>query len=196
MKFWAVYRQTIFVLMLCGLGGLLAGTVLGNMTEALGMVPGLIVLIPAIIAMKGNIFTTLGSRLGSAAHMGLIGPSDMFNEELYENIKGTMFLAVVMSFVIGVFASVSSLLLYVFDLVSFPNIVAIMIISVIATAVTSVVLVGFTVAIVYIAFRRGLDLDNITGPVLATLGDFIALMSIFGITTLTIFVWEKLGWGL
>lgn len=195
MKFWKIYRQIIFVLILCGLGGIFAGTVLENITRFISHVPGLIVLIPSIIAMKGNIFTTLGARLGSATHMGIISSDDMFNRELYENVKGSFFLAIIMSIVIGIFASSSTYLLYWLGWVEPPNVVLIILISFLATLVTSAILIGFTILIVYIAFKRGLDPDNITGPILATLGDFIALMNIFLITSVVLKVAQMMGVG-
>jgi len=191
-----MYRQSFVVLILCGIGGILAGTVLGNMTESLRDVPGLIVLIPAIIGMKGNIFTTLGSRLGSAVHMGLITPEKIFNRELAENVKGTMVLAVLMSVITGAFASLSSYLLSLTGAVPSPNYIAIIIISIVATFITSLILITFTVCIVYVAFKRGLDPDNITGPTLATLGDFIALLGIFFISGAVIYILGVAGVGL
>lgn len=196
MKFWAMFRQSFVVLILCGIGGILAGTVLANMTESLKEVPGLIVLIPAIIGMKGNIFTTLGSRLGSAVHMGLITPEKIFNRELAENVKGTMILAVLMSAITGVFASLSSYLLSLTGAVQPPNYLAIIIISIVATFITSIILIAFTVCIVYVAFKKGLDPDNITGPTLATLGDFIALLGIFVISGAVVYILDATGVGL
>jgi len=193
MKFWAMFRQSFIVLIFCGIGGILAGTVLASMVESLEEVTGLIVLIPAIIGMKGNIFTTLGSRLGSAAHMGLITPKKMFNRELFENVKGTMILALLMSVITGIIASLSSYLLSLGNIVDTPNYMAIIFIAIIATFITSIILIGFTVGIVYVAFKKGLDPDNITGPTLATLGDFIALVGIFLTSSLVITVMDKMG---
>jgi len=37
-----------------------------------------------------------------------------------------------------------------------------------------------TISIIYIVFRRGYDPDNITGPALATFGDIVTMLCIFG----------------
>ena len=50
-------------------------------------IPGLIVVIPAVIAMRGNISTALGSRLGSAYHLGIIDANNLFNEELNRKLS-------------------------------------------------------------------------------------------------------------
>src|SRR5438067_7373802 len=60
-----------FVALLISSGGdLLAGLVLGSITGTLESLPGLLVLVPAAIGMRGNVFGALGSRLGTAIHTG------------------------------------------------------------------------------------------------------------------------------
>src|ERR1700746_3133227 len=51
-------------------GDLLAGLALSFMLDSLQKLAGLIVLIPAAIGMRGNIFGALGSRLGTSIHAG------------------------------------------------------------------------------------------------------------------------------
>ena len=60
-----------FVALLVSSGGdLLAGLTLGSITGTLQELPGLLVLVPAAIGMRGNVFGALGSRLGTAIHSG------------------------------------------------------------------------------------------------------------------------------
>src|SRR3954452_20007299 len=60
-----------FVALLISSGGdLLAGLTLGSIPGTLEALPGLLVLVPAAIGMRGNVFGALGSRLGTAAHTG------------------------------------------------------------------------------------------------------------------------------
>ena len=73
MDFKHLLKQSLPMLIVCGIGEVYAGMVLCQMRGVLEILPGLIILVPAIIGMKGNIDTTLGSRLGSAIHMGVIG---------------------------------------------------------------------------------------------------------------------------
>ena len=49
---------------------LIAGLTLGGITGTLERLPGLLVLIPAAIAVRGTIFGAMGSRLGTAIHTG------------------------------------------------------------------------------------------------------------------------------
>ena len=63
-------RQAFAALLVSSGGDLLAGLTLGAITGTLEDLPGLLVLVPAAIGMRGNIFGALGSRLGTSIHTG------------------------------------------------------------------------------------------------------------------------------
>src|SRR6187397_3194584 len=63
-------RAGFVALLLSSGGDLLAGLTLGSITGTLKELPGLLVLVPAAIGMRGNIFGALGSRLGTSIHAG------------------------------------------------------------------------------------------------------------------------------
>src|SRR5438874_13383350 len=62
--------QGLAALLVSSAGDLLAGLTLGAITHTLEALPGLLVLVPAAIGMRGNIFGALGSRFGTAIHTG------------------------------------------------------------------------------------------------------------------------------
>jgi mgtE-like transporter len=168
-------KQSLPLIILCGIGAILAGSTLGAMKDLIRDIPGLIVIIPAIIAMRGNISTAFGSRLGSAYHLGIINADNLWNEELIENIKGSLFLSFFVSIIIGFLAYITSFLLNVY-----PDPVKIILIVIIAGVLSAIVLTFMTIGIIYLVFKRGYDPDNITGPALATFGDIVTMLSIFG----------------
>jgi mgtE-like transporter len=60
-----------FVALLISTGtGLIAGLTLGSITGTLEKLPGIMILVPAAVGMRGNVFGALGSRLGTAVHTG------------------------------------------------------------------------------------------------------------------------------
>lgn len=63
-------RSAFGALVLAALASLVAGLILAAATDTLEELPGLLLLVPAAIAVKGNIFGALGSRLGTAIHAG------------------------------------------------------------------------------------------------------------------------------
>lgn len=168
-------KQSLPLLIVCGIGGIVAGNTLGAMVSIFKDIPGLIVVIPAVIALRGNISTALGSRLGSAYHLGIIDAKNLWNEELKQNIIGSLVLSFLMSFIIGVLAYVTSLVLNVQ-----PDPVKLIAIVVLAGVLSGLILTLLTIIIIYFVFKRGYDPDNITGPALATFGDVFSMLCIFG----------------
>ena len=60
----------LLALVIAGTADLFAGFFMVTMEDYIVMIPGMIVLIYAAIGMRGNIFGAMGSRLGTAMHMG------------------------------------------------------------------------------------------------------------------------------
>jgi mgtE-like transporter len=168
-------KQSLPLIILCGLGAIVAGSTLSVMTDLIREIPGLIVVIPAIIALRGNISTAFGSRLGSAYHLGIIDADNLLNKELIQNIIGTLVLSFFVSIIIGILAYVTSLFLN-----ANPNPVKIIIIVLISGIISGLILTLLTIGIIYLAFKRGYDPDNITGPALATFGDIVTMICILG----------------
>jgi len=169
-------KQSLPLLLLCGIGGIFAGNILGLMSSLFQTIPGLIVVIPGIIALRGNISTAFGSRLGSAYHLGVINAENIWNNELKQNIIGSIVLSFIVSLLIGVLSYITTILF--FDIT--PNPYQIIGIVLLAGMLSAVLLTTLTIGIIYLVFRRGYDPDNITGPALATVGDIITMLCIFG----------------
>lgn len=168
-------KQSLPLIVFCGFGAIVAGSTLGLMTDLLREIPGLIVVIPAIIAMRGNISTAFGSRLGSAYHLGIIDADNLWTEELKQNIIGNLVLSFFVAIIIGILAYVTSLLLHIY-----PNPVKLISIVLLAGVISAAILTSMTIGIIYLVFKRGYDPDNITGPALATFGDIVTMICIFG----------------
>ena len=81
-----------------------------------------------------------------------------------------------MSLIIGVVAYTTCVLMGFphMDMVYFAGI------ALFAGFTSGVILAVLAILTVYIAFRRGYDPDNITSPILATIGDIITITCIFG----------------
>ena len=174
-------KQSLPLILMCGLGAIVAGSTLNLMNSSnpdsnlFLKIPGLIVVIPAIIAMRGNISTALGSRLGSAYHLGVIDKDNLWNNDLKQNVLGSLVLSLTMSFLIGILAYVTS-----FVMGANPNALVLILIVLLAGLLSAFILTLMTIIIIFFVFKRGWDPDNITGPALATFGDIITIACIFG----------------
>src|ERR671918_512408 len=99
--YWRAERRTIgqgfAALVISSLGSLVAGAALGSLTGTLERLPGLMVMVPAAIGMRGNIFGALGSRLGTSIHTGLYKPTRDRTGILYQNIYAVAVFTVALS---------------------------------------------------------------------------------------------------
>src|SRR6266536_6087416 len=99
-----------FVALLLSSGGdLLSGLTLGSITGTLDKLPGLLVLVPAAIGMRGNIFGALGSRLGTSIHAGTFSLSRRAETVVGQNIIASMALTLSISFALAILAKAVSI---------------------------------------------------------------------------------------
>src|SRR6476619_8655086 len=96
-----------FVALLISSGGdLLAGLTLGSITGTLESLPGLLVLVPAAIGMRGNVFGALGSRLGTAVHTGTFRMSGRRDTLVGQNLAASLSRSLSVSLVLAILAKV------------------------------------------------------------------------------------------
>lgn len=181
-----VYRETLPVLAVSTVGGLVAGVILGEMGEQLAAVPGLLVLVPALLATRGNVYGALGARLGTALHQGVVEPRvDLDDERLRASVTAAMVNGVTASAVaaVGVWVALSVLA------GPAPALGTLLGIAVLAGVLSGLLLTVTVVTVMFAGFRRGLDPDTLVGPIVTTAGD------VFGMGVLLVAVWVLTGAG-
>lgn len=164
-------KQSFAAIFLSILTDILAGLFLGGAQEMLVMLPGMVVLVPAAIGMRGNIFASLGSRLSSAMHIGTIEKFTVKNKSIRNNIYSSMFSTIIFSVVLG-FAAKGVLMLFGMTSISVTELV---LISFIGGIISGLVLLLLTFGIAFYSYKRGLDPDNVTSPLITALGDFFTI---------------------
>lgn len=189
LAYWRAERRTILqgfvALLISGLGSLIAGVALGAITGTLEALPGLMVMVPAAIGMRGNIFGALASRLGTSIHSGLYQPTRERGGVLYQNIYAVTVLTLLISVVLGVLAETFSEVFGV-DSISMIDFV---VISVLGGLLSSIVVGGFTVVLSRMAYRRNWDLDSVAAPLVTAAGDMVTLPTLFLATYLVGIRW-------
>ena len=83
-----IVKQSFFALVICSVTSMVAGFSLAKMSPLLALYPGLIILIPGAIDMRGTIFGTFGARLGTSLHTGEISPPLARSEPLRQQVGG------------------------------------------------------------------------------------------------------------
>jgi mgtE-like transporter len=176
-----------FVALLLSSGGdLLAGLTLGAITGTLEALPGLLVLIPAAIGMRGNIFGALGSRLGTAIHTGTFRVSRRLDTLVGQNVAASLALSLSISLVLAVLAKAVSVGFGVADSISIVDFV---VISVVGGMLSSIVVLLVVVVVTATCVRFDLDLDNVQSPIVTAAGDMVTLPGLFVATYLVGIAW-------
>jgi mgtE-like transporter len=178
--------QGLAALLVSSGGDLLAGLTLGAITHTLQELPGLLVLVPAAIGMRGNIFGALGSRLGTAIHTGTFRLSRRADTVVGQNILASLALTLSISLALAALAKAVAL---GFGLTHTISVADFVVISMVGGALSSVVVLVITLAVAAGSVRFGWDLDNVAAPLVTAAGDIVTLPSLFLATYLV-----GLGW--
>lgn len=170
----SVIKESLIALLICAIGDLCAGVILGKMTFFLETFPGLLVIIPGAIGMRGNIFGSFASRLSTNLHIGIISPKFEFSEQLNYNIFSSFVLTMVLSLFLAIIAKILCILLHQpsMELIDF------ILISVIAGIISNLIMLPITMFISFKSLEHGWDPDNITSPIIAAFGDLFTLPAI------------------
>lgn len=178
--------QGMAALLVSSVGDLLAGLALGGITGTLQDLPGLLVLVPAAIGMRGNVFGALGSRLGTAIHTGTFRLSTRRDTVVGQNILASLALTLSISLALAVLAKSVAVGFGLGHTISITDFV---IISILGGALSSVVVLGITLAVAGGAVRWGWDMDNVAAPLVTAAGDVVTLPSLFLATYLVGLHW-------
>lgn len=168
-------RQGLVALALSTLAGFVAGLTLAHITGTLQELPGLIVLIPAAVGMKGTIFGAIGARLGTANVAGLLEPTLRPGGVLQRNV----YVAVVTTFSSALWLAVLSWLASAAFGEPSISLWRLATISIVGGALGSALILMITLTLSVLSYRRGWDLDSVSTPMVTALGDMTTLPSLF-----------------
>jgi len=166
-----ILLQSIPLLALSMFGEMLAGLTLSVIINEILLIPGLIILVPAISDLRGDVGTSLGSRLSVCLHEGRL---ERLKILLWNNVGSAFILSILLSSLIGFLAHTANILL------GLPStgFVELVMISLVSALIAVIFLSSFTVIVTFLSFRHGMDPDNVVAPGLATISDVVTVMSI------------------
>lgn len=172
------YREGLPALTASLVGGLLAGVVLGGMRGDFARIDGLLVLVPALLATRGNVYGSLGARLATGLHQGLVSPRIRGAERLSRAVAAALSNGLLAS---G-FAAVAAWLLLSSMGRSVAPLPVLLGIALLAGLLSGIVLSLSVVLVVFAGYRRGYNPDTLVGPIVTTAGD------VFGVAFLLLAV--------
>jgi len=168
-------RQGVVALTLSTAASFVAGLTLGSITHTLNLLPGLLVLIPAAVGMRGTIFGAMGARLGTGIHAGLFEPTLRREGLLGRNVEIVVISTFLSSFFLAGMAKVVAAA-FGESTISFWDFVTI---SVVGGAIASVAILFVTVGLALLSYRKGWDLDAVSTPMVTAIGDMVTLPALF-----------------
>ncbi len=164
--------QSIVALLISIIATLLAGLTLASAEDQLAKLPGLLLLVPAAIAQRGNVFGALGSRLGTAIHTGEFAMTRRVDTVFGQNVIASMALSLIAATWL---ALMGWLLAQIFAISNAMSLLDFIAVSVVGGALASLVVLAITIALAAGSTRFGWDLDNVTAPLVTATGDLVTL---------------------
>jgi mgtE-like transporter len=174
-------RQSLVAQCLNSSTSFVAGAFLGSITGTFAKYPGLLVLVPAAIGLRGNIFGAFGNRISTSIHAGTFRMSVRRDTVLGQNVLASMVLTMGASLVLAFAAKAAAVALGIqhsigtFDLVT---------VSIVGGLIGSTIVLGCTLGLTAGAVRYGWDLDNVSAPLVGVLGDVLTLPALYFATFL------------
>ena len=166
------YRDTFAAMSVAAVTSLIAGITLATTTDTLEELPGLLLLVPAALAVKGNIFGALGSRLGTSIHTGQFQLSPQLDTVVGQNTAAALVLSLSVSVELALLAKGVAIVFNVSPTMSLVDFVAV---SALGGVLASLVVLVITLVLAGGSVRYGWDLDNVVAPLVTATGDVVTL---------------------
>jgi mgtE-like transporter len=181
LRFWGqerrAIRQGFLALALCLAVSVSAGTVLGGIEVLLRRLPGLLLLVPAVIGIRGSVFGALGARLGTGMLTGEFQSSFRRRSFVGQNVEA----AILLSFATGGAIAVLGWTIAGLTGTRVIGLLELLIISMTGAALSSAVVLLVVLALAREAARRSWDMDAIGTPVISASADLLTIPSlVFG----------------
>jgi len=142
--------------------------------------PTLLVLVPVMIGMGGNLGAIFSARLSTRFHLGTL-EFDPRDGLLWANIAAIMLLAVTVFSALGVAAWI------VGRTIARPMaFIDLFVISVASGLILAALAIVLSISATYVSYRRGMDPDDTTIPVVTNVCDMLGVLVLSGVATLVL----------
>ncbi|RNA38478.1 solute carrier family 41 member 1-like isoform X1, partial [Brachionus plicatilis] len=183
-KWYHTLLQIVIPFIIAGFGMVAAGVLLDEVQdwELFINLEEVIILVPALLGLKGNLEMTLASRLST--HVNLKEVNDWHTTK--KAVIGNIALTQIQSIVVGLLASfIASITEFLGDKTfNFQNILILIVSSVSTASLASLFLGLIIMFIIILSSKFKINPDNIATPIAASLGDVVTLGILSSIGTL------------
>ena len=164
------FRESISIETISITGAIAAGFILASGLKLIDSIPSLLILIPGFLGIHGSISTSIASRIAAGLFLGAIKPTFKPQRILVGNAVAGVILSLSLSLFLGIAAYSLEFLL---SGKSSPQVIMI---SLMASVISSPIMITTTIIFSIWFFRKHFDPNNIMGPYMTTLGDIIGII--------------------
>ena len=168
---WKIVKEVFPSEIISIIGDILAGIILTILIVPFKSFLILILIIPALLSMRGNISGPFIARTSRDIIIGEFNKKSWF-----ENILATYALSIFIAFLIGLFGI---LLNYFFVRVFIVTNGILILIPIISILLTISISIPFSTLLNIIVFRRGLDPNNVVNPIMTAVDDFSTILCFY-----------------
>ena len=166
-----IVKETVPSEIISIVGSLLAGLILSILILSFESFAVLILIVPALLSLRGNISGPFIARTSKDLIIGA------FNKRSWlENVLATYTLSVVTAVLIGIFSMFLNFFLINLQLIPIGIIILIPLISILITLSVSI---PVSTVLNYLAFHYGMDPNNIVNPIMTAVDDFFTVISFY-----------------
>lgn len=168
---WRALTLGGIALLVAATADLGAGVVLSGAEERIARLPGLLLLVPGAIALRGATFGAFGARLGTALVIGTYEPELRPGSWLWRHVEAVAVLTLVTSMEAALFAwGVARVLRQ-----ATVPLADLVVISTAGGVLASVVLLAVTLGLARLSSSRGWSMDDVGAPAITATGDLLTI---------------------
>ncbi|MBN1800520.1 MAG: magnesium transporter [Candidatus Lokiarchaeota archaeon] len=153
------------------IGDIFAGSLLYILILPFQSFIALIIFIPALLSLRGNIS---GPFIARTSKDLIVGEFD--KRSWIENVLATVCLSMVTAFLIGVISIYLNYILLNIEILSIYQLIMIPIVTILLSLTFSI---PCSTSLNIIAFKYGLDPNNLVNPIMTAVDDFLTIISFF-----------------
>ena len=176
--------QSLAALSFSATTSLVTGLTFSAFVGTLETFPGLLLLIPAAIGLRGNVFGPLGGRLSTAMQTGTLKWSWRPDSLLGQNVIVSMVLSLAAAVGLAIIAQIVASTVFSDSARPPIGLSDFIVVSVFGGTIASAAVLLITLGLAVASTKFGWDLDNVTAPLVSASGDFVTLPALVFATTL------------
>ena len=166
-----IVKETIPSEIISIIGSILAGIALSLLILPFESFLILILIIPALLSLRGNIS---GPFIARTSKDFLIGEFNL--KSWFENVFATYMLSIITAILIGILSLFLNFILIKLYILPFGFFIAIPLISILFTLSISI---PISTLLNYLAFRYGLNPNNVVNPIMTAIDDFFTVICFY-----------------